>query len=177
MVVDNKMNTLSKYYVAVVAVMVLAICPCSFGAEAASNARPVSPCPDEWLGEARHYVERGLVPSVLIMAETPEWGLCVGTVGNADLGEGTAPTPAMRRWTRTRSRSPPSRWRPAGRQTTTRRTMRSAKHRRRPRASSASTSCSFRASTCAWTTTPCSRRSTSRCPSSTPRSRASRLAP
>ena len=60
-----------------------------------SNVRPYLPCPDEWLAEAGFFVDRGLIPSVLILVETPEWGLRVGTVGHANLATSEPPDPSM----------------------------------------------------------------------------------
>ena len=35
-----------------------------------SNVRKFLPCPDEWLTDARFFVDRGLLPGVLIMVDT-----------------------------------------------------------------------------------------------------------
>lgn len=61
----------------------------------ASNFRTSLPCPDEWLQEAGFYVERGLIPGALIVVETPEWGLRIGSVGYADINGDKSPGPAM----------------------------------------------------------------------------------
>ena len=62
----------------------------------ASNARAYKPCPDEWLDDARFFVDRGVVPGVLIMVESPEWGLRVGSAGYADMSVSLPPDPGMR---------------------------------------------------------------------------------
>ena len=60
-----------------------------------SNARTFMPCPDEWLVDAKFFVDRGLIPSVLVIVETPEWGFRVGAVGRANLSSPGYPEPDM----------------------------------------------------------------------------------
>ncbi|MFA6471977.1 MAG: serine hydrolase domain-containing protein, partial [Candidatus Latescibacterota bacterium] len=64
--------------------------------ETPSNNRQFLPCPGEWLTDAEFYVNHGLLPGLLIMAESPEWGLRVGTAGYADIAASRPPEPAMR---------------------------------------------------------------------------------
>ncbi len=57
-----------------------------FAANADTN---VLPCPEEWLTDARFFVDNGQIPGALIIVDSPEWGLCVGSAGFADISDST----------------------------------------------------------------------------------------
>lgn len=72
------------------------ICAAGLHAQEPSNLRAHKPCPEEWLSEARQFVDHKLLPGVLVMVESPEWGLSIGSAGYADLASLIPPTPVMR---------------------------------------------------------------------------------